>query len=99
MSEKSNAPNIVSGLLGGVVFTIGLLNLVLVHSVPGIIGILLSVLYLPQTNDFLQKKFGFSIPPVAKILLGLFVIWFTLGVSDLGDMIDDGFMSSNSHND
>ncbi|MGZ5245275.1 MAG: hypothetical protein ACXWD4_15245, partial [Bacteroidia bacterium] len=59
-----------------------------VHPVPGIVFLLLSSLYLPQVNDFSKKKFGFSIPLTATIILGIIIIWFTLGVSDLGDMID-----------
>jgi hypothetical protein len=35
-----------------------------------------------------RERFGFSIPPLAKIILGIVLIWFTLRVSYLGDMID-----------
>ena len=70
------------------VVAIGLLNLFLVHPVPGIVYLLLSILYFPPANDLLRERFGFSIPPVVKIILGIFIIWFTLGISDLGDMID-----------
>jgi hypothetical protein len=69
-------------------FAIGLLNVFLVHPVPGIIYLLLSFLYVPPANSILRKRFGFSIPLVVKIILGIVIIMFTLGVSDLGDMID-----------
>jgi hypothetical protein len=69
-------------------FAIGLLNVFLVHPVPGIIYLLLSFLYFPPANSILRKRFGFSIPLVVKIILGIVIIMFTLGVSDLGDMID-----------
>ncbi|MGZ8550271.1 MAG: hypothetical protein ACXWV2_06405 [Chitinophagaceae bacterium] len=81
----------ISWILGIIVFIIGALNLFLVHPVPGIVGLLLSFLFFPMTNDVLKQYFGFTIPIVAKIILGIMIIWFTLGVSDLGDMIDKGF--------
>jgi len=80
--------HIISWIFGIVVFTIGVLNLFLVHPVPGIVFLLLSFIYYPPLNDFLRKRFGFAIPLVVKIVQGIVIIWFTLGVSDLGDMID-----------
>jgi hypothetical protein len=44
--------------------------------------------YFPSVNNVLRKRVGFTIPPVVKIILGIFITWFTLGISDLGDMID-----------
>ena len=79
--------NIVSLLFGIVLFGIGVLNVILVHLVPGVVFLLLSLVYFPPVNAFLKKRFGFSIPLVARIILGLVAVWFTLGVSDLGDMI------------
>lgn len=78
----------ISWVLGIVVFTIGAANLILIHPVPGIIGLTLSLLFFPPVNDFFQQKFNFRVPLAVKIILGLAIIWFTLGVSDLGDMID-----------
>ncbi len=78
----------ISWIVGAVVFSIGLLNVLLVHPVPGIVYFLLSFVYLPPVNDLLKKRYGFSVPPAVKIILGVVIIWFTLGVSDLGDMID-----------
>jgi hypothetical protein len=89
MNEKKPVVlNIIGWLSGIVVLTIGVLNLVLVHQVPGTVGILFSLLYFPLVDDMIRKKFGRSIPPAVKIVLGIAIIWFTLGVSDLGDMID-----------
>jgi len=79
----------VSGwIFCSIVFIIGILNVVLVHPVPGIVYLLLSFIYLPPANDWLRMKFGFTIPMAVKIVLGIVIIWFTLGISDLGDMID-----------
>jgi hypothetical protein len=35
-----------------------------------------------------RKYLGRDIPFALKIFLFVIIIWFTLGVSDLGDMID-----------
>ena len=86
--KKVSTSNIISWIFGIIVFTIGLLNLLLVHPVPVIVFLLLSFLYYPPVNDFLRKRFSFSVPLVVKIIQGVVIIWFTLGVSDLGDMID-----------
>ncbi|WP_242919788.1 hypothetical protein [Pontibacter liquoris] len=88
MNRTLNWGSLISGLFALVLTVIAVLNAVLVHPVPGIIYLLLAILYLPQTNTLLRKKLGFPIPAVVKILLGIVLMMFTLGVSDLGDMID-----------
>ncbi|SFH02155.1 hypothetical protein [Pontibacter chinhatensis] len=88
MRVAFNSAHITSWVIGLVVFAIGLSNLVLVHPVPGIVFLLLSLVYPPQVNAVLKARFGFSVPLAVKVILGLVIIWFTLGVSDLGDMID-----------
>ncbi|GAA4310443.1 hypothetical protein [Nibribacter koreensis] len=79
---------ILGWLFGTLVVIIGILNLFLVHPVPGIAYLLLSLLYLPPASAQLKAWFGFSLPVVVKIILAVVIIMFTLGVSDLGDMID-----------
>ena len=88
MQQKLSLQNIISWVFGLAVLTIGILNLVLIHPVPGIIGLLLSLLFFPPVNDLLKKQFGFTIPFAVKVVLALFIFWFTLGISDLGDLID-----------
>ncbi|HZG01913.1 MAG TPA: hypothetical protein VEY71_12985 [Chitinophagales bacterium] len=83
------ASNIVSWSFGAILFAIGAANLVLVHPVPGIVFLLLSIIYVPAVNAVFKKSFGFVIPLGVKIGLGIVVVWFTLGVSDLGHMIDN----------
>jgi len=56
--------------------------------VPGLIYLLISLVYLPSTNSLLKKKFGFSIPIAMKIILAVLVLWFTLGVGDLMEMFE-----------
>ena len=89
MQVKLSASAVISWLLGIMVLIIAILNLFLVHPVPGLVLLTLSFLFFPPVNDQLRKKFGFSIPFLVKIILGLIIVWFTLGVSDLGDMIDN----------
>jgi hypothetical protein len=88
MQEKIIILSVFGWIFGIIVLAIGVLNLFLVHPVPGVVYLLLALVYLPAANAVLKKKFGFSIPLLIKIILGIFIIMFTLGVSDLGDMID-----------
>ena len=46
----------------------------------------LSLLYVPQVNGMIRGHLGFSIPSFVKVCLGIILVWFTLGISDLGDM-------------
>lgn len=77
---------LISWIFVVIFFVLGVLNIVLVHPVPGIFYILLSVFYLPRLNTILKKKFDFSIPFVAKIIFGLIILWGTLAVGDLAEM-------------
>ena len=80
--------NISGWIFGIAVFATGVLNVLLVHPVPGFIYLLLSFVYFPPANVPLKQRFGFSIPLVVKIIMGIVIVGFTLGVSDLGDMFD-----------
>ena len=88
MEKTINLSRVTGWAFGTVVFTIGILNCIFVHPVPGTIFLLLSALYFPPVTRFLKEKAGIAIHPAIKIALGFVIIWFTLGVSDLGDMID-----------
>ncbi len=80
--------HVLSWAFGLVVVLIGVLNLVLVHPVPGVAYLLVSLVYFPPINAVLRRQLGFPVPGVVKIILAVIIIQFTLGVSDLGDMID-----------
>jgi hypothetical protein len=88
MKDDVMTSHVISWIFALTVLAIGVFNTFLVHPVPGVIYLLLSLVYFPPANDLLEERTGFSIPPVVKIILGVVIIWFTLGVSDLGDMID-----------
>lgn len=75
-------------IFGLAIFVAAIFNLVLVHPVPAIAYLLLSLLYLPPATEWLKKLTGLSIPLLLKLIIAVFIILFTFGVSDLGDMID-----------
>lgn len=86
---SSGKPSSLAGWLFGLLLLgIGIANLVLVHPVPALGYGLVSLVYLPPAGAVLKDRFGVSIPIAVKIALAVVVVMFTLGVSDLGDMID-----------
>jgi hypothetical protein len=88
MGTHTKAFEVSGWIFGAAVFIVGILNLILVHPVPGLVYLVLALVYLPPANKILQKKLRLSIPLLVKIALGVIIFFFTLGVSDLGDMID-----------
>jgi hypothetical protein len=50
--------------------------------------LLASLVYLPPANAAFLRLAGVRVPVAAKVALGVAIVWFTLGVSDLGDLID-----------
>lgn len=84
--DASVTSNLVSWTFAILFIVIGLLNLFLVHPIPGVFYLILSVVYFPQINVLSRKWFGFSIPLTAKIILGLVILWGTLAVGDLAEM-------------
>lgn len=91
MQKTQRISDAISWILAVLVVTIGLLNLVLIHPVPGMIGLLLSLVFFPPANKLLLKRVGFTIPFTVKMILAVAVFCFTLGISDLGDLIDSSF--------
>lgn len=86
MNSKSNIKNIISWIFAIIIFTIGVLNLFLVHPVPGIFYILLSLLFIPFVNNFIKKKLGSGIPFAALVIFFLIIMWGTLAITDLAEM-------------
>lgn len=88
MNNKSNVLNIISWIFGVVVFAIGVVNSFWGNDPGfGVFMLLLSFVYFLPVNDILKKMTGFSIPRmgIAKILLGIFILWAALGVGELFD--------------
>ena len=82
---------ILNWIAGLILLTIGLLNLFLIHPVPGIAFIIFSLIYFPPVTELLKKNLNLIIPPIVKVFLFVFLVWFTLGISDLGDLFDKQF--------
>ena len=84
MDNKSFALSIISWLFGIVFFAIGAINMFWGND-PffGVFIMLLSFAYFPPVNSSLKKITGFSIHPIVKILLGIFIFWAALGVGEL----------------
>lgn len=87
MNNKLKNQNVISWIIGILFFAIGVLNFILVHSIPGIFYILLSIIYFPQTSAIIKKKFNISIPFKIKLIIFLGVMWPTLAVGDLAEIL------------
>lgn len=89
INNKSILGNMIGLFFGIAVLAVGVLNMFWGNDLGfGVFLALLSFVYFPSTNVILKKKFGFAIPLVLKILLGIFIIWASLGVGELFDKID-----------
>lgn len=91
MTGKTNAADIISWLFGIVVVAIGIVNVFWGNDMEfGIFLLLLSFIYFLPVNSILRKIAGFSIPKmgIIKIVLGIFILWASLGVGELFDKID-----------
>lgn len=89
MNNTAIVGNIIGWVFGILVFAIGVLNLFWGNDPGfGVFLLLLSFVYLPPVNAMIRKRIGFLIPLVVKIVLGVFIIWASLGVGELFDKID-----------
>lgn len=82
---------ILNWIAGLILLSIGLLNLILIHPVPGFAFIIFSLIYFPPVTDLIRKSLNLNIPPIVKVFIFAFLVWFTLGISDLGDLFDKHF--------
>lgn len=91
MNNKSIVGNIISWLFGIVFFTIGVVNTFWGNDPGfGVFILLLSFVYFLPVNAILKRLTGFSIPKMAivKIILGVFILWASLGVGELFNKIE-----------
>jgi hypothetical protein len=54
----------------------------------GLFIMILSLVYYPPAQRLIESKTGFSVPGLAKIAIGAFIIWSSVGVGELFDKID-----------
>lgn len=85
MKNKS----IIGWLFGVVFLAIGMINMFWGND-PffGVFIFLLAFVYFPPVNVLVKKMTGFSIHPIIKILLGVFIFWAALGVGELFDKLE-----------
>ncbi len=89
MNNRSIPGDIISWLFGAIVMAIGIINMFWGNDPGyGIFIFLLSFVYFPPATAFFRKISGISIPLIAKIILGVFILWSALGVAELFDKID-----------
>lgn len=89
MNNKSVLGNVAGWIFGLAVAAVGVVNMFWGND-PffGVFLFLISFIFLPLVNALVRKGFGFSIPLVVKIAIGIFVIWAAFGVGELFDKID-----------
>ena len=76
-------------IIAGIFFSIiGLINLFWGNDpFYGLFVILLALIYFPHLADRFQKITGLNVPGWLKVLLGLFIIWSSVGVGELNEKI------------
>ena len=87
-ANKTLAADLTGWLFGLLSLAIGIVNTFWGND-PGFglfIG-LLSLVFFPPVTAFIKDKTGFTVPRLAKMLLGLFILWASLGVGELSDKI------------
>lgn len=86
---KKNIPLVISLFFGLLFSFIGFVNLFWGND-PffGLFLLGLSLIYYPPVQRLIEEKSGFRIPGLAKILIGVFIIWSSVGVGELFDKID-----------
>ena len=87
-ANESKVWNILNWVFWLIFLALGILNFIYIHPVPGIIYLLISLIYLPPLNSYIKEKFNLQIPSVVKIIIAFVVLWFTLGVSDLFELFE-----------
>jgi hypothetical protein len=89
MTHKSKVQNVISWIFGILVFAAGVLNTFWGNDPGfGIFLLLLSFVYFPMGDIIFRKITKISIPGIAKIVLGLLIIWVVLGVGELFGKIE-----------
>jgi hypothetical protein len=69
------------------VFALAILNGFYVHPGVGIGLLALSLIYVPPINDRVKESTGIVVPPIAKILLGMAIIWAAMIVTEVLDRV------------
>jgi hypothetical protein len=80
---------IISGVFGILFFAIGIVNTFWGNDmVFGIFIMAISILYFIPLNAVLLKTTGYKFSGAVKVILGIFILWASLGVGELFDKAD-----------
>lgn len=89
MNNRSIAVDIFSWFSGIVFFAIGVINTFWGNDMAfGIFIIGLSFAFFPPVTEWVREKIGIKVPGIAKIGLGLLIVWAAIGVGELFAKID-----------
>ena len=84
MKHSLSASQTASCAFGILILVIGIINSFWGNDPIFGVGLMaLSTLYIPYIQVFVEKKARLQIPSIAKIILGLVIIWAALGVGEL----------------
>jgi hypothetical protein len=54
----------------------------------GLLIVLVSFIYYPPVFAVVSRKLGFPIPVIARMVIGVLILWAALGVGELFDKIE-----------
>lgn len=81
--------SIISWIFGMVFLATGIINTFWGNDTgSGIFIVLLSLLIIPLSSNIIQRWLGRPISPFVRVVIGLFILWSSLGVGELFDKID-----------
>ena len=87
-SKKGTLGDIAGICFGVISIGLGLINLGWGNDpVFGAFIIIVSLVYFPQVRTIIRRLTGITIPEFVKIIIGVFILWATLGVGELFDKI------------
>ncbi|NCU39159.1 hypothetical protein EOL96_09110 [Candidatus Saccharibacteria bacterium] len=84
---SAHSRNAIGWIFGILFIIIAVLNAVLVHVVPGVLYLLLSLFFLPPFTKLVKSKFNYAIPLALQVIVGLLALWGTLAVGDLAEIL------------
>ena len=77
--------NVVKWIFAIVFLGIGILNAFIIHPMPGIFYMLISLLYAPPFLAYVKRRLQMTIPYALLIIVALALLWATLAVGDLAE--------------
>ena len=86
MNTSLTIKDLLSWFLMILFIIIGIMNLVLIHPVPGIIYLVVSLFYCPPIGTMAKQRLGLASPYFIKIIAAFVILWATLAVGDLAEM-------------